>query len=374
MNHSKIYLSAPDIGEEERKLVFETLDSGWLAPAGPQIDLFETSLQDYLGANYVLAVNSGTSAIHLGLRALGVKEGDYVLCPTFAFCAVVNPILYEKAIPVLIDCERDTWGIDPSLLEESIKDLKAQHIRPKAIILVHSYGSPGQLDEVLRIAGTYEIPILEDAAEAFGSNYNGRLLGNCGDIGILSFNGNKIVTTGGGGALILKTEDMHKKALKWATQSKDEKPYYHHSELGFNYRMSSVAAAIGQGQLEQLGNKIKKKKTIFDYYQSRLNHTGVEFFRPYEGSNFWMTCVKVNSTMVGCTNLDIYYHLIKNGIESRLVWQPLHNQPLYNSYPKKLSGVAEELFKQGLCLPSGTGLSELELDRVIETIIERITL
>lgn len=369
----KIHLSPPDIGLEEKIRVEEAIESNWVAPEGPFIVEFEKRLAKYFGKEHVLALNSGTSAIHLGLKLLGVEPEDFVIVPTFSFCAAVNPVLYLNANPVFVDCEESTWGLDPGLLEESILDcIKAFH-KPKAIVLVHSYGMPAKIKEIVEISDKYDVPILEDGAESMGSLYNDRLVGSIGDISVLSFNGNKVLTTGGGGALILPDKKSYDKALKWATQSKEPTPYYHHEELGYNYRIGNVSAAIGVGQFAQLQQRIENKQRIHKSYNQILSEIpGLSFFinGPDCISNHWLSILLVDNDFIDKTNLQLCEELSKRNIEARPVWQPLHLQPLYKKYRNYVNGNAENLFSKGLCLPSGSALKDEQLDFITLAIKE----
>ncbi len=366
----KIYLSPPDIGLEEQILVKQALESNWVAPEGPFIGKFEKMLGEYLGKEFVLALNSGTSAIHLGLKLLGIEPGDHVLVPTFSFCAAVNPVLYLNAIPVFVDCEEAVWGLDPQLLEEAIEDLIKQKKEPKAIIMVHSYGMPAKVNEIKELSRNYGIPVLEDAAESLGSLYENTCTGTFGDLSVLSFNGNKVLTTGGGGALILPDQESYDKALKWATQSKEAVPYYHHKELGFNYRISNVSAAIGSGQFSGLLQRIKNKQRIFRRYKEQLKLPGFTFFDNVGQyiSNCWLSILQIDSDVCGLTNLQLSVELNQRNIESRPVWQPLHVQPFYEKYSSYISGTAEKLFSAGLHLPSGSALTDKQVDIIAHTI------
>ena len=359
---------------DEGELVKQAIDSNWIAPRGPQLNLFEASLRDLFNKDVkVLALNSGTAAIHLGLKLLGVGEGDSVLTPTFSFCASANPILYLGAEPIFLDVEHKSWGVDPNLLEKAITQELKNGRKPKALIVVHTYGTPANMEDITAVAEGYDIPILEDAAESLGATYRGDLTGNLGDVGVLSFNGNKILTTGGGGALVLKNSTQYERALKWATQSKEDMLYDHHTEIGYNYRMSNVSAAIGLGQLNKLSERLLRRREIFSEYQSRLGVDGISFPKNCEESvsNRWLTTILINPS-IGCSNLDLLKTLAENRIESRLVWQPLHLQPLYKGYANYTSGVAQKLFNQGLCLPSGSSLTNREIQWITDIIKSRI--
>ena len=369
MQKDKIWLSSPHMGGNEQKYIQEAFDSNWIAPVGSNIDNFETSLETYLGSGYVTALTSGTAAIHLGLVLLGVQAGDEVLCQSFTFAASANPILYQGAIPIFIDSEEDTWNLCPVALEEAIVDRIANGKIPKAIIAVTLYGVPYKIEEVRAIANTYGIPILEDSAEALGSSYKGMRCGTFGDVSTLSFNGSKIITTSGGGALITKTKELKNKAIFLATQAKEKAPYYQHCEIGYNYRMSNILAGIGRGQMEVLEDHLKARRKIHEFY--------VDVFKDIKGvsvytvpntdyySNYWLTTILVDSEKTnGITSEKIRVTLEEENIESRPLWKPMHLQPVFSSYPYYGSAIAETLFNNGLCLPSGSNLSIEDLVRI----------
>ncbi|EAY29177.1 aminotransferase family protein [Microscilla marina ATCC 23134] len=371
MKSKRIYLSPPDLKGQELEHLQAALQSNWIAPIGPHLDKFEELLSRYLDDLPVVALNSGTAAIHLALRLLGVTEKDEVICPTFTFVATTNPVMYQKATPVLIDSELDTWNMCPVQLERAIEDrLKQGKPKPKAIIIVHLYGQPAQLTQLLAIAQKYEIPVIEDAAEALGSCYNGQKAGTWGHLGVISFNGNKIVTTSAGGALVTRHVSEAKKALFWATQSKDKAPYYQHSEVGYNYRLSNLLAAIGVGQMQQLEEKVAHRRRVFDYYQQNLPADVLSFQPELSGtfSNRWLTCIVLNQQKTSVTPLQLQKALEVENIESRPLWKPMHLQPLLRQCPYYGHTVAEGLFQQGLCLPSGASLQVADLDRIVQVI------
>jgi dTDP-4-amino-4,6-dideoxygalactose transaminase len=369
---SKIWLSSPHMGGNEMKYINEAFETNWIAPLGPNVSAFENELANYLQVKYVAALNSGSSAIHLALIILGIKSGDEVLVSSFTFSATVNPIVYQGAVPVLIDSEEETWNMSPELLEEAIKDRLSKGKKPKAIILVHLYGMPAKMDEIMSIANNYEIPVIEDAAEALGSKYSGRSLGTIGDIGILSFNGNKIITTSGGGALISNSEDYVKQAKFLSAQARDNAPYYQHSQIGYNYRMSNVLAGIGRGQLEVIKERIQQRRSNFDFYYKNLNRiSGISFLKEIEKnfSNRWLTTILVDSIKTGgVTNIDIRLFCEKNNIETRQLWKPMHLQPIFRNYPSYVKGVSERLFDIGLCLPSGSNLTDGDRNQILSSI------
>lgn len=351
------------------KYVQEAFETNWIAPLGPNVTGFENELSQYLNIKHVAVLSSGTAAIHLALIILGVKAEDEVIVSSFTFSATVNPIVYQGAIPVLIDSEKETWNMSPELLEMAIIDRISKGKKPKAIIIVHLYGMPAKMKELLFIADKYEIPVIEDAAEALGSKYDGKACGTFGELGILSFNGNKIITTSGGGALISNNGEYIQKARFLATQSRDIAPHYQHSEIGYNYRMSNILAGVGRGQLEIIDKRVEKRRSNFDYYFNNLNKLeGISFLLAILPgfTNRWLTTIIVDPTKTkGISREIIRLALDKENIESRPLWKPMHLQPVFAKYPSYTNGVSEELFNSGLCLPSGSNLSEKDLDRVI---------
>ena len=371
----KIWLSSPHLGGAERQFVTEAFDTNWVAPLGPNVDGFEKDIASFInGGSLVSALSSGTAAIHLALIILGVEAGDEVICQSMTFSASANPIRYLGAIPVFIDSERDTWNMDPQLLEEAIKDRIVKGKKPKAIIPVHLYGMPAKMQEIMAIADKYEIPVVEDAAEALGSDINGKKCGTFGEIGILSFNGNKIITTSGGGALVSGNEDYIKKATFLSTQARDAAPHYQHSQIGYNYRMSNICAGIGRGQMEVLPQRVEQRRSNFLFYKEGLKDVeGISMLKEPDDfkSNRWLTTILVNPKKTGgITREDIRLYLEKDNIESRPLWKPMHMQPVFEKYPYYGEGVSEELFDMGLCLPSGSNLTQMELERVLQNIKE----
>lgn len=363
--NDKIWLSSPHMGGAEFKYVQEAFDSNWIAPLGPNVDEFENSIQKYLGENKsAVALSSGTAAIHMALILLGIERGDEVLCQSFTFSASANPIVYQGAIPVFVDSELDTWNICPIQLEIAIIDRIKKGKKPKAIIAVHLYGMPYNVAKVKEVSQKYDIPVIEDSAEALGSSVNGQKCGTFGDLAILSFNGNKIITTSGGGALIAKTIDQKGRAIFLATQARDNAPHYEHSEIGYNYRMSNIVAGIGRGQMEVLEERIKSRRANFDFYKSELKGLGYSFLEEKEGfySNRWLTCILIESTTL---REKIRLNLLALNIESRPLWKPMHLQPVFKECPSYISGVSEGLFQKGLCLPSGSNISKIDLDKII---------
>ncbi len=370
----RIYLSSPHMGGQEIEFVKEAFDANWIAPLGPNVDGFEEELKRYLGAPAVAALSSGTGSIHLALILSGVKSGDEVLVSSFTFSASVNPITYLCATPVLIDSEPETWNLSPELLEEAIRDRIKKGKKPKALIVVHLYGMPAKMDEILEIAERYEITVIEDAAEALGSKYNGKYCGTLGEYGILSFNGNKIITTSGGGALIGSEDDM-KKARFLATQARDDAPHYQHSQIGFNYRMSNVVAGIGRGQLKVLESRVEGRRKINKWYREIFAGVdGVEFLTEPSNkffSNYWLTTLVIDKSKTGFSAEDLRLALAEDNIESRPLWKPMHLQQVFKDAPKYVNGVSESLFNSGICLPSGTNMTEEDLER-IEKVIRKL--
>jgi dTDP-4-amino-4,6-dideoxygalactose transaminase len=368
----KIWLSSPHMGGSERRYVNEAFDTNWIAPLGPHVDGFESDLATYTKSKFAAALSSGTSAIHLALIMLGVKLGDEVICQSMTFSASANPIAYVGAIPVFVDSEETTWNMCPDSLKEAIKARIAKGKKPKAIIPVHLYGMPAQMHRIMAIANEYNIPVIEDAAEALGSKIGDQLAGTFGLLGVLSFNGNKIITTSGGGALISENEDYIKKSRFLATQARDAAPHYQHSEIGYNYRMSNVCAAIGRGQMEVLDEHIQLRRSNFERYkQAFSNIQGVTLLEEPQGSfsNRWLSTILVDPLKTnGVNREDIRLALEKDNIESRPLWKPMHLQPVFESAPYYGGDVSEKLFNKGLCLPSGSNLESPDLDRVITAI------
>lgn len=367
----KIWLSSPHMGGTELSYVKDAFASNWIAPLGPNVDGFENDLTRYLGENvHVAALSSGTAALHLALVVLGVKAGDEVICQSMTFSASANPITYQGATPVFVDSEADTWNISPELLETAIQDRLRLGKRLKAIIVVHLYGMPAQMDKIMKISKRYNIPVIEDAAEALGSSFNGQALGTFGDLAVLSFNGNKIITTSGGGALISANEEYIRKARFLSTQALDVAPHYQHSQIGYNYRMSNIAAGIGRGQMQVLEDRILQRRNNFAFYRDAfIDHSEIiciEEAGPACYSNHWLTTILVDSPHF--TREDIRLHLVSDNIDCRPVWKPMHLQPVFAGAPFYGDGTSEHFFENGLCLPSGSNLSEDELYRVVSRI------
>jgi dTDP-4-amino-4,6-dideoxygalactose transaminase len=367
----KIWLSSPHMGGAEQKYVNEAFMTNWVAPLGPNVNGFEKDLENYLQEDtHIAALSSGTAALHLALILSGVSPGDEVLCQSMTFSASANPIAYLGAIPVFVDSEDDTWNMSPIFLEEAITDRISKGKKPKAIIPVHLYGMPAKMVEILEIAQKYEIPILEDAAEALGSIVNGKRCGTFGEMACLSFNGNKIITTSGGGALVVKEKYNKEKAVFLATQARDKAPHYEHSHIGYNYRMSNICAGIGRGQMEVLDHHIELRRANFEYYKKALaDIPAISFLDEPEGyfSNRWLSCILVNPEN-GITREAIRLALEAGNIESRPLWKPMHLQPVFSQCPYYGDGTSEKLFNDGLCLPSGSNLEEYHLEHVVKVI------
>ncbi len=360
------------MGGNEEHYVNQAFETNWIAPLGPNVDGFELDISNYAGAKYAAALSSGTAAIHLALILLGIKQGDEVLVSTFTFSATVNPIIYQGAIPVFIESEQDTWNMSPEFLEKAIKNRIAQGKTPKAIIPVHLYGMPAKMDEIMAIANHYQIPVIEDAAEAMGSKFKGKHLGTFGELGVFSFNGNKIITTSSGGALVANNLEYIKQAKFLATQARDEAPHYQHSHIGYNYRMSNIVAGIGRGQMEVLPQWIANRRKIFEYYKNAFTDIPEITFceEPNEEyySNRWLTTILVQQNKKGVTRETIRLALEDENIESRPLWKPMHLQPVFKDYPYYGDRLSEQLFDIGLCLPSGSAMVQEEQERVISII------
>ena len=372
----EIYLSSPHLGDLELQYVQEAFAANWVAPVGPHIDAFEQELCTETGADYAAALSSGTAALHLSLVLLGVGPGDEVICQSFTFAASANPIVYQGATPVFIDSEADTWNMCPDALEMALKDRLAQGKRPKAVIAVHLYGMPAKLDALLRICHQYEVPLIEDAAESFGSTYNNKPCGSFGKLAVLSFNGNKIITTSGGGALLSQDEALIKRARFLATQARDPAPYYQHSSIGYNYRISNVCAGIGRGQLRILSDRVAQRRANYAYYFEYLSKLPGFAFQPEPDtcfSNRWLTCITVDPDLSGgITCEDIRLALAEKRIEARPLWKPMHQQPVFAGLPYYGSGVSDRLFETGLCLPSGSNLTREQINKVVSCVEETV--
>lgn len=368
----QIKLSLPHLAGNENKYVKDAIDSTWITPLGPYVNRFEALLDDYLGVKNVVALSAGTAAIHLALDLLRVGKGDEVICQSMTFSASANPIVYLGATPVFVDSEPDTWNIDPQLLRHAIEQrIKATSRKPKAIVAVYLYGMPAKIDEIMKIAAEFDIPVVEDAAEAIGSEYNGHKCGTIGRFGILSFNGNKMITTSGGGALICPDEESARRALFLATQARENRPYYYHETIGYNYRLSNVSAAIGCAQMEELDWRVNRRRAIHGIYADMLrgnanvmvhSNPGSEF-----NSNYWLSTILLSDSSP-VTADQLRQTLASHNVETRLLWRPMHMQPIYSDAPAYLNGVSERLFDHGLCLPSSTTLSDEQIRHVAELI------
>jgi len=368
----RIYLSPPHLGGDERAFVADAFNSNWVAPLGPNVDGFERDLQAYTGAKHAAALSSGTAALHLALILLGVKAGDEVVCSSFTFSASANPILYQGATPVFVESEAETWNMSPEHLEAALEDRVEKGKKPKAVILVHLYGMPAKMDEIVDICERYDVPLIEDAAEALGSTYRGKALGTFGVMGVLSFNGNKIITTSGGGALLSNHAEYIQRAKFLATQARDPAPHYQHSQVGYNYRLSNISAGIGRGQMRVINSRVKVRRENFGRYKA--------FFSGYEGvglldepsgmlSNCWLSCILVDPERTGgVTREDLRLALERENIEARPLWKPLHLQPVFEAYPYYGDGLSEGLFERGLCLPSGSSLTDTEWGRITKVL------
>lgn len=365
----RIYLSSPHMGGSEMKYIEEAFEQNWIAPIGPNVDAFEAELAGKLGVKHVAAVSSGTAAIHLALINLGIKPGDEVIVSSFTFSATVNPIVYLGALPVFVDSESETWNMDPALLMQAIEErITKTGRKPAAIIVVHIYGMPARIDILKEIADSYSIPLVEDAAESLGSLYEGMNTGTFGSMGILSFNGNKIITTSGGGALLSDNEDFIINARFLATQARDKAPWYQHSHIGYNYRMSNVVAGIGRGQLQVLDSRVEARRRNFRFYKEVFHDIrGITFLEEYEGAytNHWLTCITIDPKQTGgVTHLDLIQKMAEDNVESRHIWKPMHLQPVFMNYPAFTNGISEEIFNTGVCLPSSSNLIEEEKERI----------
>ena len=370
-----ILLSTPHMGEQELAFVQEAFRTNWIAPTGPHVDAFEQEFCDVVGSDYAAAVNSGTSALHLALRLVGVEPGDEVFCSTLTFVASANPIVYLGAKPVFIDSDRTSWNMDPQLLEVALNQKAQAGKLPKAVVVVHLYGQSADLDPIMAVCDRYGIPVIEDAAEALGATYKGKSPGTVGKMGIYSFNGNKIITTSGGGMLISRDWDLIEKARFWATQARDNFPYYHHTEIGYNYRLSNVLSGIGRGQLLVLKDRVAARRRNFEFYQQRLSDiAGLEFMpeAEYGTCTRWLSCFTLDPQLAKCDRETLRISLAAENIETRPVWKPLHLQPVFADCEVFGGEVAESLFSSGLCLPSGSNLTSEELERVVSGITQMV--
>lgn len=374
MDNKQIYLSLSEQSGFEQEYIQKALQTNWITSGGPNVDEFESALENYLDEkSFVSALNSGTSAIHLALVLLGVQEGDEVICQSMTFSASANPILYQGAIPIFVDSELDTWNICPEYLEDAIKDRIKKGKKPKAIIAVHLYGNPYKVDEIHAIADKYDIPIIEDSAEALGSSYKGKKCGSFGDFGVFSFNGNKIITTSSGGALTTNSKKSKERAIFYATQSKDEAIHYQHSQIGYNYRMSNICAGVGLGQMKILDKNVDSRRKINSFYKEIFrNIEGVDIFESINEncfSNYWLSTILVEPYK-NRNKESLRLALENANIESRPLWKPMHLQPIFEKHPYYGNKIAETLFEKGLCLPSGSNLSIEDKKRIREVIVD----
>lgn len=371
----KIWLSSPHMGGRELQYIHEAFDANWVAPLGPNVNGFEEDLQNFLDADVqVAALSAGTAALHLALIECEVEYGDEVICQTMTFSASANPIAYQGAIPVFVDSEIDTWNMCPIALKEAIVDRIANGKKPKAIIVVHLYGMPAKMDEILALSHEFDIPVIEDAAEALGSTYKGKACGTFGKFGVLSFNGNKIITTSGGGALVCHSKEDKDKAVFLSTQARDDAPHYQHSHIGYNYRMSNICAGIGRGQMEVLTSRVDARRAMTDFYVDLFaNYKGIKVFvEPSTDfySNHWLAAIEIDPEEADITREDLRLALLEVNIESRPLWKPMHLQPVFKTAPYYGGKVAEQLFNNGLCLPSGSNLTNEERVRIKLAILE----
>lgn len=369
-----ILLSSPHMGKDEIRFIEEAFNTNWIAPLGPNVNEFEKQVCEITGVKHAVAVSSGTAAIHLALLNLDVEQGDYVLCSSLTFVASCNPILYQKAIPVFVDSEPNTWNMCPKALSKALKHLQELDIKPKAIIVVNLYGQSSDMDSLIEISEKFNVPIIEDAAESLGARYKGKYSGTFGKLGVYSFNGNKIITTSGGGMLVSDSREMIEKSLYRATQARESAPYYHHTEIGYNYRMSNVLAGIGRGQLNVLEERVKRRREIYSRYVNGLSSIpALEFMPELEGyySNRWLTAAVLNPTKTDKTITELLDYLAKQNIEARHVWKPMHTQPLFKDsiyITAAEHSISDYLFENGICLPSGSNLTDTAQDRVIQEI------
>lgn len=372
---SKVWLSSPHMGGNELKYINEAFDTNWIAPLGPNVDGFEQDLEMFLNENVkVAALSAGTAALHLALIECNVGHGDEVICQSMTFSASANPIAYLGATPVFIDSEKDTWNMCPVALKEAIEDRIAKGKKPKAIIVVHLYGMPAKMDEILSVAREYNIPLIEDAAESLGSKYKGKACGTFGHFGILSFNGNKIITTSGGGALVCHSQEDKDQAVFLSTQARDDAPHYQHSQIGYNYRMSNISAGIGRGQMEVLNDRVQGRRKMHKFYAEICKDIdGVDLFSEPSAdfySNHWLSVITIDETKTLRTCEDLRLAFLEEGIESRPIWKPMHLQPIFQDAPYYGGKVAENLFGNSLCLPSGSNLSNNERERIAKVMTE----
>lgn len=371
---AKIWLSSPHMGGGEMGYIQEAFEHNWVAPLGKNVDEFEIAIQDYLQENkFAAALSSGTAALHLALIQLGIGYGDEVICQSFTFSATANPIKYLGATPVFVDSDKTNWNMSPEFLEIAIQDRVKNHKKPKAVIVVHLYGMPAMMDEILEICNRYEIPLVEDSAESLGSKYKGRRCGTFGEFALLSFNGNKIITTSGGGALVTNTKAQKEKTIFLSTQARDQAPHYQHSEVGYNYRLSNICAGIGRGQMEVLEERVSQRRANHDFYKELFSDIdAVEVFSEVNSdfySNHWLTSITLHQDLTSRTTEELMSAFLDRNIETRPLWKPMHLQPVFKDCPYYGENVAEELFNQGLCLPSGSNLTNDDKKRIKDVIV-----
>ncbi|WP_407478339.1 aminotransferase class I/II-fold pyridoxal phosphate-dependent enzyme [Elizabethkingia meningoseptica] len=373
----KIWLSSPHMGGNELKYIHEAFEENWVAPLGPNVNGFEEDLANYLNSNiHVAALSAGTAALHLALIECGVGYGDEVICQSMTFSASANPIAYLGATPVFVDSESETWNMCPKALQQAVEDRIQKGKKPKAIIVVHLYGMPAKMEEIIAIADEFGIPVIEDAAEALGSTYKEKMCGTFGRFGILSFNGNKIITTSGGGALVCHTKEDKDKAVFLSTQARDNAPHYQHSHIGYNYRMSNISAGIGRGQMEVLHDRVEARRKMHNFYVRLFNDIdGVKVFSeptPDYFSNHWLSAITIDPKITGITREDLRLTLLEDNIESRPLWKPMHMQPIFSEAPYYGDKIAEELFENGLCIPSGSNLTNNDRERITKAIYKTL--
>lgn len=371
---SKIWLSSPHMGGGEMKYIQEAFDHNWVAPLGKNVDEFEIAIENFLNEDkFASALSSGTAALHLALIQLGVGYGDEVICQSFTFSASANPIKYLGATPVFVDSDKTNWNMSPQFLEEAIQDRIKNHKKPKAVIVVHLYGMPAMMDELIDVCNRYDIPLVEDAAESLGSTYKGKKCGTFGEFALLSFNGNKIITTSGGGALVTSTKEQKAKTIFLSTQARDQAPHYQHSEVGYNYRLSNICAGIGRGQMEVLADRVAQRRANHDFYKELFSEIdAVDVFTEANSdfySNHWLSSITINKELTAKTNHDLMNAFAEKNIETRPLWKPMHLQPVFTDCPYYGENVAEELFDQGLCLPSGSNLTDDDKKRIYDVVI-----
>ncbi|MCC3158870.1 aminotransferase class I/II-fold pyridoxal phosphate-dependent enzyme [Hymenobacter sp. 15J16-1T3B] len=375
-DHDRLYLSPPHLGRHELNYLHKAIEDNWVAPVGPNLDGFERDLCQYTGAAHAVALSSGTAAIHLALLLLGVGPGDEVIVPSFTFVATANPVRYVGAEPVFVDSEATTWNLCPARLREALEDRRRLGRPVKAIIVVHLYGMPARLTELLALAAEYGVPVLEDAAEALGAQYQGQPLGSFGALSVLSFNGNKIITTSGGGALLTNNAEWARRARFLATQARDEAPHYQHSVQGYNYRLSNLLAGIGRGQMELIEDRVKRRREIYAQYAEQLRPLAAVEVGPAEPAglraNRWLTTILLRPEHTDCTPEDLRQHLETHNIEARPLWKPLHLQPLFAASPAYGGSVCADLFARGLCLPSGSAMTSADVRRVVQALTEAL--